>query len=290
MQRTLKSLECQSFLDFEVLVIDDGSTDGTDTIVRNYARNTILDIAYLRKENGGKHTALNLGIQKAQGILFLILDSDDVLTPDALLHMKSLWDSLEDKEKYCGIMGKCSFLQGNGNTVIGEYFPKDSYISSYIDFHFGSGFSLHGNRYGDCCECVRTDILKKYRYPERFDTRFVPESYIFDKIGLGYKLLCTNTILEFKEYREDGITVNSKIHREENIAGYLVKYVSNIEEILPMIHAGVLVRLKMWKNYWDAVQIDTENKGPRLKNISMFGNTIRYLIPLLNIMKRVVKG
>ena len=54
---TLQSLERQSYRDFEVIVIDDGSIDNTKNFVLEYLKKTTLNLRYICKDNGGKHTA-----------------------------------------------------------------------------------------------------------------------------------------------------------------------------------------------------------------------------------------
>ena len=83
--RTLESVKKQSFDDYEVLIVDDGSTDDTKETVGSYLKENSLEdkFLYFFKENGGKHSALNLGIEKARGVFFMILDSDDWLADDA---------------------------------------------------------------------------------------------------------------------------------------------------------------------------------------------------------------
>jgi glycosyltransferase involved in cell wall biosynthesis len=172
--RPLDSLLQQEDKDFECIIVDDGSTDNTKEIVGQYMG--VLPIKYIYKPNGGKHTALNVGISNAVGDYFMILDSDDALENQCIARMKSLINSKEYKEKNAvGCMGKCAQL-GNKENVIGDSFNKQ--FISYIDFHFRDGKS-----YGDCCECIKTEIIKNYKYPESKYTKFVPESYVFDQMG-----------------------------------------------------------------------------------------------------------
>lgn len=79
-----QSLLNQKRVDFEWLIVDDGSTDGTEELVNQWIEEAVLTIRYFRKENSGKHTAINKGVQLAKGELFLIVDSDDVLAENAL--------------------------------------------------------------------------------------------------------------------------------------------------------------------------------------------------------------
>lgn len=76
----LDSLLAQTMPALEIIVIDDGSADGTPEVLRGYGDR----IRYVRKENGGKPTAVNLGLSLAQGELIWIFDDDDVALPDAI--------------------------------------------------------------------------------------------------------------------------------------------------------------------------------------------------------------
>jgi len=79
--RTLDSVLAQSVADFEVIVVDDGSKDGSAEIVKGYSDPRIR---YIKKENGGVSSARNRGIQEARGEWILFLDGDDRLMQDAL--------------------------------------------------------------------------------------------------------------------------------------------------------------------------------------------------------------
>ena len=219
--RTVISALSQTYSPIEVLIIDDGSQDGTDQVIkqlRGQYPNKI--IKYYYKENGGKYTALNSGIRLAAGEFFLILDSDDTLLPNAIEILMNVWRKIPEKERpqYCGIMGRYQSQEG---TRIGKAFPKmnamDFYKSNYIDFHWISG------PYSDCCELLKSEIIKQYSFPETQGLTFFPEAYLMDQIGIHYKLACINTIVGTKQYVISGITKNFlKVHI--NNAGNMLKY------------------------------------------------------------------
>ena len=74
----IKSVLEQSFSDYEVLLIDDGSTDGSDKICDNFTKKH-KNIAVIHKENGGAASARNIGIKMAKGKYIHFIDSDDFL-------------------------------------------------------------------------------------------------------------------------------------------------------------------------------------------------------------------
>lgn len=285
-KRTLKSLENQTFKDFQVIIVDDGSSDNTNLVIEDYQKETDLNVDYIKKENGGKHTALNAGIHLAKGKFFVILDSDDTLDKNALLYMKDKWEkSVQEKDKFCGIMGKSA--DTNGNTI-GANFPKEDFVSSYIDFHFGSGFKIFKKNYGDCCECLKTELLKKHQYPTNKHTKFIPESLVTDRIGLNYQLLCTNKILKYVEYLDDGITANNTTFKDKNIVGFIIKYVSNIDEILPNTNVGIISKIFCWWQYWSAIKKDHHVYGPRCNNVSVTGYLVKKSMPFLSVIYNFV--
>jgi len=76
LERLYGSLKEQSFTDFEWIIVDDGSTDNTKQVVEEFVANNTFCVRYLYKRNGGKHTALNVGIKNALGKYIFIADSD----------------------------------------------------------------------------------------------------------------------------------------------------------------------------------------------------------------------
>src|SRR5262245_49039367 len=88
LKETLASLKKQSFPKWEVLVVDDGSQDGTiewiEAAKRNDSRIQLIKRATVRPETGGTQVCRNVGWQAASGLYLLFLDSDDLLAPDCL--------------------------------------------------------------------------------------------------------------------------------------------------------------------------------------------------------------
>jgi len=90
--RTLDSLKAQTFKEFEVLFIDDGSPDASSEFTDNYLKNSHVIYRIIKKENGGVSSARNLGIEEAKGEYIQFLDSDDYIDKNMLkdLHEKAI--------------------------------------------------------------------------------------------------------------------------------------------------------------------------------------------------------
>ena len=86
---TIESCLAQTYSATEIIVVDDGSTDNTEEIVKK------LPVTYIKKENGGVATARNLGIKNAKTKYVLPLDSDDTLDKD---YLKSMFDAMDNKD------------------------------------------------------------------------------------------------------------------------------------------------------------------------------------------------
>lgn len=283
--RALDSIRTQSFESYEVLIIDDGSTDNTKEIVNDYIKKYDLfeKFAIYYKPNGGKHSALNIGIDKAKGKFFLILDSDDWLAEDALWRMHGMCTKVQDNDNYCGIMGRMWELESG--KIEGSLFDLSNPVSSYFDFHF----TMKKEKKFNCCEVNKTELLKKFRYPEQEGMKFVPEAWLFDQLGVKYKLLLTNDVFRYSEYMADGMNADKLFKKKHNV-GFLYHYVSRLENVLPAKKLGMKTKLKLygiaWLQYWNCVMIDEENKGPRVKKVTVFGHLVRVIFPFMHLVAK----
>ena len=210
-EKLYNSLKRQSCLDFEWLVVDDGSTDDTEEKFKLWVNNeSLFKIRYYKKNNGGKHTAINKVLELAEGRLFFTVDSDDYLTDDAIEKI-IMWESdLPKDKKFCG-------LAGNLGVSVNET-PNSIFDGEYID-----GTSL--NRYdiidGERAFVFYTDIHKKYLYPVFENERFMTEAVTWNRMANdGYKIRFYNDIIWIYEYIEDGLTRAGKSVFLNNPMGY----------------------------------------------------------------------
>ena len=91
LKKLYNSLKKQSDNDFEWLIIDDGSTDDTKSLVKDFIKENKVNIRYMYKKNEGKYKAINTAIDLAKGELFFIVDSDDWITEDSIETIKKYY-------------------------------------------------------------------------------------------------------------------------------------------------------------------------------------------------------
>lgn len=188
LHRVYESLSQQSFRNFEWLIIDDGSTDDTQALVKSWQQKANFPIRYVWQENGHKKTAFNHGVRLAKGELFLPADSDDRFLPNALECFIQHWHSIPENERgrFAGVCGLCQDEKGQ---IVGDRFPGSWGIDSdslEIRYRFGS----RGDKWG----FIRTDILRDYPFPDYLPGH-VPENVVWTAIAAKYKTRFVNEIL-----------------------------------------------------------------------------------------------
>lgn len=204
------SLKNQTNQDFQWLVIDDGSTDQTDQIVAEIkTRAEGIQIDYVWKENGGKHTALNAAHPYIQGKYVVILDSDDLFVPDAVSAILEAWKRYDNNRE----VGRVIFLKGYTVEepicfVKNPEIPLDTLREPRI-----------GKTGRDCCDTFRAELFCKFPFPVFQGERFIGEGAAFFEMELESKGVYINQVIYLCEYREDGLTKAGRKMRLHNPKG-----------------------------------------------------------------------
>lgn len=193
--RTYKSLTAQSCKAFIWLIVDDGSTDNTAELVRQWQQeDSGFQIQYIYKSNGGMHTAHNVAYENIHTELNMCIDSDDCLAQGAVEKIYRKWETVRDKG-YAGMIGLDAGFDGK---IIGRGFPKDMMETTL------TGYYAAGGR-GDKKLVYRTDVIKKYPpYPVFPGEKYVALAYKYRLIDQSYTLAVLNEVLCNVEYQADG--------------------------------------------------------------------------------------
>ena len=126
--RLYDSLKRQTCPDFEWVVVDDGSTDKTEQAVRQWEKDGSIRVRCIRKENGGKHTALNMGISQIDSELTFIVDSDDWLPENAVEIILKYHKKWKNTDELCGY----SFLRFYPDGNVNEAFFQSMNVSIHM--------------------------------------------------------------------------------------------------------------------------------------------------------------
>lgn len=198
------SLQKQTVKDFEWLVVDDGSTDGTKNLITQLQEKSDFPIRYIYKSNGGKHTALNVGIQTICSELTFIVDSDDCVTDDAVESILKIHKKYRSQNSICGYAFLRAFPDGKVN---GKKFDVDEKIGSYIDVR------VNGDDTGaDKAEVFKTHCLKEFPFPEYPNEKFLGEDFVWLRMARKYEMVHINKAIYVGNYLEDGLTNNRRKH------------------------------------------------------------------------------
>ena len=198
------SLQKQTVKDFEWLVVDDGSTDGTKNLITKLQEKSDFPIRYIYKSNGGKHTALNVGIQTICSELTFIVDSDDCVTDDAVESILKIHKKYRSQNNICGYAFLRAFPDGKVN---GKKFDVDEKIGSYIDVR------VNGDDTGaDKAEVFKTHCLKEFPFPEYPNEKFLGEDLVWVRMARKYEMVHINKAIYVGNYLEDGLTNNRRKH------------------------------------------------------------------------------
>ena len=167
LRECLESIEGQSFSDYEVLIINDGSTDGSAKIAQAFV-DKYDNWHLIQKENGGLSSARNAGIARARGEYICFVDSDDYIEKD---YVQKLYDAaceydadmviadyheVDDKGRDLQ-RDKGKALYQQGVITRDESLHALTYVGGY---HYATAVVVAWNK------LVRTDIMKRFLYKE----------------------------------------------------------------------------------------------------------------------------
>lgn len=190
-ERVFKSLENQTFKDFELIIINDGSTDNSHKVISELKEASRLNITYVNNnKNKHKMACYFQAIKLAKGEFLLPLDSDDACTYDALAIFNNEYENIpqELKPKISGVTCLCKDQNGN---LIGSKFKKQPYFSNAF---------MRQLEHAEATEkwgFTKTDILRNIQINENLYSRgYIPEGIIWELIAReGFKTKFTNDIL-----------------------------------------------------------------------------------------------
>ena len=193
-----ESLLAQTYGNFEWVLIDDGSSDGTGELVRGWTREAPFPLTYDWQENRGKHAAVNNAVRRARGEFCALIDSDDWYLPEALERMVAEWEAIpmEQRAEFANVEGLR--VDGSGE-LVGDRFPADVFDSNAFELR-----ALHGV-HGDTIGMYRRDVLSRYPFPENLGWHVTP-ALVWNRIAARHRSRFVNEIWAGTGYEAGGLS------------------------------------------------------------------------------------
>lgn len=232
----------------EWILVDDGSSDNTEELAEVWKNEQKLNFRYYKKANGGKTSAIKLGLDSGpNGKYTFVLDSDDFLADNAIEIILNNLKKLDSR--YIGILGLKAFTDGK---IVGEKFP--THESSYIDLYFGKNAIS-----SDKLFVIRTAIYEQcYELPLN-NEKFMPDNIPYINANSQGKYKLVNEILYCGDYLEDGMTnnvfrmavnnINSYIYEKKRLQTENLVFKHEIVNTVKYINYSILAK----KDYTDIV-------------------------------------
>lgn len=189
--RLFGSLNRQTSLDFEWILVDDGSDDDTAGVVRKFQEEALFSMVFISQNNQGKHVAYNTALDHVRGEYFVCVDSDDYLVDTAVGDLKEFINRNSVMTGWVGVLARKFATTLRPEAGRGRLF--DLYVSGMVS--------------GDTMLIYKSEIARKYRFPVIEGERFCPEFIIYDQIDYNEgDLLIFDKLLYLGDYLEGGLS------------------------------------------------------------------------------------
>lgn len=229
--RTLESVEEQTFKDYEVVLIDDGSLDNTKNIVTNYIKEKD-NYVFLKQENKGVSTARNYGLNNAKGKYIAFLDADDVYHP---LFLETLFNEIEKNR-------------------------TDLACSQYQFMRMTENFDKTCNAGYKSEKITSRDVLERYMRKRKYRFSFANILYRRD--------IVVNTDIKFDKdlkYGEDSLFLGEYLANSNNgcvfvykeLYGYTINDKSAMHKKVSWQNVDNIEAMKKIVDYWKNKNLDT---------------------------------
>ena len=298
LNRCLESILIQEWKNYDIILVDDGSTDRSPQICDDYVK-TYDFISVIHKENGGLSEARNTGISQAKGEYIYFPDSDDWIEPDTFIDLAEALES----QKFDIISFNREFVKGEEDVIISDsvetqvFYGKDAFVHM-LKHSYITGFAND----------------KIYRKSLFIDNNILfPSRKYYEDLGTNYKLFLSAqkvyaTNQKYYHYlidNPDSITqswnekkfrdmfgfykeifysdfVRSQLNQEELHLSQLY-YVNGLTHILASLY-----KAKLHKNYSDIaseVKQELEKNKMTCSEVKSMPNRIKYLLYRLHLLK-----
>lgn len=198
-------------VEFEWIIVDDGSSDNTREVVEQWCAENRLPIIYRYQENGGKHVASNVAAALARGEVLANLDSDDTFLDNALTVFYKGWTDIPAGERHLfkGVTARCK--DPYTGKIVGSPLPRQPYHVHSQDMRFKDKVK------GEMCGFNRVDVLREFPFPVfKEKTCYCPEAIVWFEMGKKYlESIIDVPVRDYYRDAADSITMARSANRSK---------------------------------------------------------------------------
>lgn len=239
-EATLQSVLAQTFIDYEVLIIDDGSTDSSASIIKGY---TDSRIRYFKTANKGVSSARNYGIQNATANYITFLDADDYWYP----HFLEVMFKNSNKEPEIRVFSAAIEIETNNTT-----FPAAYSILQKNEYEIVNYFSASFKETVICTSCA---VFHKTVFDNVgfFDTQIKSgqDTDLWIRIGLEYPVLFSWEILARYVYDQNSLSKNNNfLHTKPDFTAFAIAEKTDplLKKFLDLNRFSLAIKFKLAGN------------------------------------------
>jgi glycosyltransferase involved in cell wall biosynthesis len=290
-ERTLESIFRQSYSNLEVIVVDDGSTDASESVIAACAETSTFPFRYYKKENGGCASARNAGVSLAAGGAIAFLDSDDEWLPEAI---KDLVTTLEES--------KADFVYSQTFVSDGQQILVHPAAAGHPERFAVEHFMT--TRAYPCSILYRRHVFDLYRNDESL--RYNEDSDFLQKVAISFKAAYLDAPTAVVHHHSGSKSSNRvEINRAllksaRNILTAFPAFRATLAELADKRVAGIVAELTaeliLEKRYGDVIELAADYRLGLLEKLSIILKTphlvksVRRARLLAGMMARIVGG
>lgn len=270
--RVYESLKNQTFKDFKWLIMDDGSTDNTSEVVKQFQQENILNINYYKKENSKKFHTVFKGVELVKSPYFTVLDSDDAYPKNAL---QTLFDEVKYlNDSFISVVGNSENEKGE---LVGDLFPNNGFDGSILEMRYK--YKVKGDKHAIFITAPYKKFLKNFDY-EFYRGKYAPQKIFFNIYdALGYKTRFINQIVRTYYYDlSDTASMSNDRVKPSSYLGLInghLSFINNYKSQLfsypkALIRNLIGYQFYAFKNHEHAGNIIARIENPIIKVLGVF--------------------